>query len=81
MKKKLIIDFSGLELAADCEFVLQEDDELYPPMVINGETKKVEIDVEGSGEVTYQIFVDGISVKTVKVDFSDGQPTVQIMVS
>ena len=81
VKKKLIIDFSGLELAADCEFVLQEDDELYPPMVINGETKKVEIDVEGYGEVTYQIFVDGISVKTVKVDFSDGQPTVQIMVS
>jgi hypothetical protein len=81
VKKKLIIDFSGLELTADCEFVLQEDDELYPPMVINGETQKVEIDVEGYGEVTYQIFVDGISVKTVKVDFSDGQPTVQIMVS
>jgi beta-lactam-binding protein with PASTA domain len=81
VKKKLIIDISGLGLTQEYEFELREDDEPSSVMKYAADVTVVEINVEGYGEVTYQIYIDGISVKTVKVDFGDGQPTTEIKVS
>ena len=44
------------------------------------EVTTIEINVEGYGVMEYQIYIDAICVKTVNVDFGDGQPTTTIMV-
>ena len=80
VKKTLIIDISGLELTETYEFELREDGEPSSPMSYGADVTTIEINVEGYGVLEYQVFVNGICVKTVNVDFGDGQPTTTIMV-
>ena len=80
VKKTLIIDISGLELTEGYEFELREDGEPSSPMSYGAEVTTIEINVEGYGVMEYQIYIDAICVKTVNVDFGDGQPTTTIMV-
>ena len=80
VKKKLIIDISGLGMTEEFEFELREDGEPASPVKYGPETTKIEITVEGYGEQMFEIWINEISVKEFTVDFANEQDTVEISV-
>ena len=81
VKKTLIIDLSGLGLTEECEFELREVGDMPAPSIpVNPENPVVRIDVEGYDVVTYEIRINDKVVKTVEVNFGDGQSTTEIKV-
>jgi beta-lactam-binding protein with PASTA domain len=81
VKKTIIIDVTELGFAESFTLELREkDDDTSFPMTYEAGTTTVTIKLEGYGKVEYEIWINEICVKDVTIDFSDGQPTMEIKV-
>jgi beta-lactam-binding protein with PASTA domain len=79
-KKTITIDVTDLGITESFTLELWEKGEPHNPMTYEAGTTTVTIKLEGYGKVEYEIWINEICVKDVTIDFSDGQPTMEIKV-